>query len=841
MYGAVNTGGKSMKSSKTLTVLVITLAFAVSSLAETDRFSDGYGNVIHSAYLETSIPGSPLIGPSVACKGDFEGGWGGWTHHDLSGAGDYAHILAGLSAPSHTVNYTNQACFVADGFAGLPTSPGTVWTYGPANCTVHNQGGLLGPTAHLHNVLRSPPIPWPIDTPEHTGAKLNFEVFRHEELVADSPGMFYTWAVRSTASASSGDLVNQEFRSRNLAYYGAPSTIAGGDANVGDLLVPGRKWVQVELAVHELGYLWGWEGTCGTPAPYFDNVTLETFCPTGPAICAREMDLAQDAFPASGQIDVGVDMELNDVRFDRASNTSPHVPGDSIIVSMAPVGTGATLVETDVSSEVFAPRLFFVLEGNAVFDASVRIFQSESDWAALGGVVTANTGTHYEGYVYGSKSAANPDRWMFDLPDQNFLYPGDVLHYYIEAWELNSGGYAPATLPANLSGFGDFSKPLAYNRSFEVHALPTLFDDAGNQPKILFWNDFANRGGEAAWHGGFEALEHYIGEDYDTYYTNAPSSALGNGLGGRATFGQIDGYDTIVYSCGDLSIATITNDDALDSGDDARLLTNWLDLGDKYLFATGDNLASDLDLSGSIAQTLLNDYFGLTSTARDLRSSRGESSAPLVTLTSTDLWTEPLNWAVLGNTGPYNQFDDVAVTTALTQATTPLGAPAATWNTIDNSANNRPDSKVVYMPYDWSFIVNPPRLIPKADQPASLSLRVQLLDGILTDAGHPGNIAQGSSIPDPAAAFAAQAYPNPFNPATKIEYVMPQAGDLSVKVYNVRGELVRTLIDEVTAAGPGHVLWNGTSDQGRHVPSGVYFCEVRTGGAAKIQKLALLK
>ena len=64
-------------------------------------------------------------------------------------------------------------------------------------------------------------------------------------------------------------------------------------------------------------------------------------------------------------------------------------------------------------------------------------------------------------------------------------------------------------------------------------------------------------------------------------------------------------------------------------------------------------------------------------------------------------------------------------------------------------------------------------------------------------------------------------YPNPFNPQTKIEFTLPQRGQVTVKIFNVRGELVRTLVDDVREGNVVHVeVWNGTDNRGAEVSSG---------------------
>lgn len=85
------------------------------------------------------------------------------------------------------------------------------------------------------------------------------------------------------------------------------------------------------------------------------------------------------------------------------------------------------------------------------------------------------------------------------------------------------------------------------------------------------------------------------------------------------------------------------------------------------------------------------------------------------------------------------------------------------------------------------------------------------------------------------------AYPNPFNPTTTVEYSVPQAGQVDLRVYDLKGAVVRTLVSTEQSAGTHQVHWNGRNDQGSLVPSGVYFCRADAGHQASSLKLILLK
>ena len=86
----------------------------------------------------------------------------------------------------------------------------------------------------------------------------------------------------------------------------------------------------------------------------------------------------------------------------------------------------------------------------------------------------------------------------------------------------------------------------------------------------------------------------------------------------------------------------------------------------------------------------------------------------------------------------------------------------------------------------------------------------------------------------------AMANPNPFNPETSISYTVRNDGPVTMRIYGVDGRLVRTLKSgEETVAGTHEVRWNGMNDQGRHLPSGIYFVKTSqiVGGAVESASL----
>lgn len=83
--------------------------------------------------------------------------------------------------------------------------------------------------------------------------------------------------------------------------------------------------------------------------------------------------------------------------------------------------------------------------------------------------------------------------------------------------------------------------------------------------------------------------------------------------------------------------------------------------------------------------------------------------------------------------------------------------------------------------------------------------------------------------------------PNPFNPATTIQYQIAQDGRVTLRVYDVAGRLVRTLVDRAQAAGAYEARWNGTDEAGRPVASGVYFYRIQSDDFSQTRRMVLLK
>lgn len=84
-------------------------------------------------------------------------------------------------------------------------------------------------------------------------------------------------------------------------------------------------------------------------------------------------------------------------------------------------------------------------------------------------------------------------------------------------------------------------------------------------------------------------------------------------------------------------------------------------------------------------------------------------------------------------------------------------------------------------------------------------------------------------------------YPNPFNPTTRIEYSLQNDCQVELQIYNMRGQLVRTLVKSTQSAGTHTAMWNGSDNTNKQVASGIYFYKMKTDEFEETRKMLMLK
>lgn len=121
------------------------------------------------------------------------------------------------------------------------------------------------------------------------------------------------------------------------------------------------------------------------------------------------------------------------------------------------------------------------------------------------------------------------------------------------------------------------------------------------------------------------------------------------------------------------------------------------------------------------------------------------------------------------------------------------------------------------------------RSFEKAGNVLVLTMNHKLENGSKTLAGDPTNSVLVS------------AYPNPFNPQISIGYSVPRDSRVSVGIYDLRGRLVRLLVDTLLPAGEYTETWNGKSDQEMTVASGVYLVRTQVDSRSVLNRITLLR
>ncbi len=110
---------------------------------------------------------------------------------------------------------------------------------------------------------------------------------------------------------------------------------------------------------------------------------------------------------------------------------------------------------------------------------------------------------------------------------------------------------------------------------------------------------------------------------------------------------------------------------------------------------------------------------------------------------------------------------------------------------------------------------------------------ISIKDSLTTDIAEPTII--------PSEFVLQQNFPNPFNPSTQIFYSLSKTTEVELTIYNVKGQMVRTLVNEFQTAGQKSIVWNGLNDHRSAVSSGLYFFQLRAGTFQETKKMILMR
>ncbi|MCB1184235.1 Omp28-related outer membrane protein [bacterium] len=302
-------------------------------------------------------------------------------------------------------------------------------------------------------------------------------------------------------------------------------------------------------------------------------------------------------------------------------------------------------------------------------------------------------------------------------------------------------------------------------------------------------------------------------EKYESLYfapaigASGKSHAIWDRTAGAPSAAVLANFEVVVWQCG---WAFPTLDET-----DRAALGAYLDAGGS-LFVTGQDIGWEMNDTGGAALTWYHDYLHADFVADDTNTLtlQGVPGDPI---------TDGLTVTIGGGDGANNQEYPSDID--------PHDAGAAVILTYDASRNaairaDHGDGRVVYLAFGFEAINNP------TDRAAFMSSALAWL------------APAGSGVADrvPGALTVRDNVPNPFNPRTLIRYRVADGGaPVALRIYDLQGRLVRTLVDRPRTAGEHGVVWDGRDDGGRALPSGTYFCRVAQGGATANLKMTLVK
>ena len=172
-------------------------------------------------------------------------------------------------------------------------------------------------------------------------------------------------------------------------------------------------------------------------------------------------------------------------------------------------------------------------------------------------------------------------------------------------------------------------------------------------------------------------------------------------------------------------------------------------------------------------------------------------------------------------------YPEIGATNAFTFAQGPIDGLSYLHNGVCATSVDVPNYRTFYLSFDFSQINN-------LNQ--NRELFSDLMDWFEIS---PSSIDE--SLTNGVKNYLGNSYPNPFNPTTTIEFFTQEPGVANLCIYNLKGQKVKTLVDDHLASGIHKVEWNGTDDHGKAVGSGIYMMRMQTGSFSASKKITLIK
>ncbi|NIM18981.1 MAG: T9SS type A sorting domain-containing protein [Candidatus Latescibacteria bacterium] len=758
--------------------------------------------------------------------GDTQTNDGAWECIAMAGYGSFAGLYPGVSLVQEDPCRSELSC---------------MWAWINGSTATYACGGFPGQTAvpyvnlrgqYIFSELWSPQIDHDPDGTYGSVYELYYWTYWDHPL----PQMiFHVWHIRNWIAGCPG-----EWKDENFIYYGGGGTWGQSVRPVGQFINPAADAVQLAIGCWDYcGYYCSpsWPGDCHSHTPLSDRVSLRRIGTVGPVFSVRDINVWNDTFPENGDSSgtARIDAAIDVTTYLDGSN----VPGDSMDIKVSEPTVG--LSEDPISG--FGPAVYCYLSVNP--QRSITVAQGEEDnlrWPMLDSLIC--DGRLWYMFRFdtsftepgGPRTGPVPDQFCIDVNDHYFV-DGDTLLFFFSAtdstpsttyWSQNTG-----TVTVIEEACAD---------PMEIQVLPGAGPRRGGD--ILYVDNFSGRGAEPYFNSAFELMG--IMDQVDRFDKRGPSSLVGNGLAGRmwSVANQLfPNYRKIIWNSGNLNRGTVGDMSANETDDFAMLyffMDQHPDPVGAGIYFSGDNMASEwTTLTNPSSSQFINTYIPYQLVDDDHTVSF--SISPLVIGENLGIFDHgvPLEEDTIvayGGCPGINDFDVIRPVASTTLEMTYGGSGAANdgavvaYDTLN--ALGHPTA-VVLSGFSFHYI--------RDDRPAGIPDRADHLTDIIRFLRNPLDDPTGAGGTPQFTNSLAQNYPNPFNPSTTIKYSIKARASVSLKIYNVAGQLVRTLVNEEKPAGEYTKDWKGRNDAGNPVSSGVYFYKLVTKNFTQTKKMVLLK
>ena len=704
---------------------------------------------------------------------------------------------------------------------------------------------------YISNEVWSPVMPFGAST--GTDFRLRYTVYR--DLPLDNL-IFHVWHVRTIDNTS----CPSAWADRNFVYYGDNKDWLINENLIGSKVnVTTGVSIQVAIGVIDMCPFWCGSigtGACHSPAPYIDQVKVLRIDTVGPQWDVRDIDTFNDTFAQDGTITGTARIDGRDIK----PTSSPTIlDGDSTVVQflvdpkfIVGAGTNANGLLNDATLSTFVGRhktkkqVYMWVQtwpidnvdtpGDKVGDDVSEGPGGTANRYAFAGtqMISGNLWTKIRmDYTY-TGTATNPgdgvapdpfvqNRFNVDVND-NLYTPGDTINYFFSATSADGTTYFSTLFGATTNINDVVANPM------EVTVLPAGGFNRGGD--ILYVDGADGFGVQNYYDGAFLTLglAHLI----DRFDVRGPSSAVSNRLSNRVYDVQQqlnDCYQKIVWDSGPLSITLGDGSGDPEKTDDYALMNTFLGnlTNPGGVMLLGDRQPEYLaGYAGASAVTFRSTYMPFT-----LINNNHRLAPSLFAISpSIKFWPGRAyddNFNLFGGCPALNDFDVIGASGT--------SRVEMSYNTASNAngavvSNKNGDATVIQTGFSLQYV--------RDDELDGISDRANFLRDSFFYMGNILDETTGAGD-SPAKNNLSQNYPNPFNPQTTIAFQIKDRGAVTLKVYNVNGELVRTLANENRAAGSYSLTWDGHNDAGQPVSSGVYFYKLVTNNFSQTKKMVLLK